>query len=203
MPPAMPMARLRPIPDTGVIYLFTLFWQFTCGSMLQLYLHHVYPLFVKPLRKSSMYHAIVRRKITAAFAGLSAGKIEAITNELSPGANHYFVGSHALSGTRRTPESIRAWYERLLRLLQGISFTLHEVRVSGWPWRTQVEAIWTETNNGTDGVKTSAEGVNLIEIRWGRVTSVRIYPDTAALERTLHRIAAKGTSEALATPITS
>lgn len=132
-----------------------------------------------------MYHTIVRRKIIAAFAGLSAGRIEAITDELAPCAVHYFVGTHALSGTRRTPETIRAWYERLLRLLGGISFTLDEVRVYGWPWRTQVEVIWTETNYGTDGVKTSAQGVNLIEIRWGRVTKVRIYPDTAELERTL------------------
>jgi len=122
-----------------------------------------------------MYHAIVRRRITNAFAGLSAGSIDAITDELAPDAVHYFVGTHALSGTRRTPESIRAWYERLLRLLQGIRFTLHEVR----------------------------EGVNLIEVRWGKVTSVRIYPDTAMLERTLQRIAAKGTAEALAPPITS
>ena len=150
-----------------------------------------------------MYHAVVRKKIFAAFAGLSAGRIEAITNELAPDAVHYFVGNHALSGTRRTPEAIRAWYERLLRLLNGINFSLHEVRVSGWPWHTLVEAIWTETNYGTDGVKTSAEGVNLIELKWGRVTSVRIYPDTAALERTLQRIAAKGTAEALAEPITS
>ena len=150
-----------------------------------------------------MYHAIVRRKIINVLAGLSAGRIEAVTDELAPNAMHYSVGTHALSGTRRTPEAIRAWYERLLRLLQGIRFTLHEVRVSGWPWHTQVEAIWTETNNGTDGIKTTAEGVNLIEIRWGRVTSVSIYPDTAALERTLHRIAAKGTAEAMASPITS
>ena len=150
-----------------------------------------------------MYHAIVRRKITAAFAGLSAGRIEAITDELSSDAVHYFVGTHALSGTRRTPETIRAWYERLLRLMPGISFTLNAVRVSGWPWRTQVEAIWIETNSGTDGIRSSAEGVNLIEVRWGKVTRVRIYPDTAALERTLQRIAAKGTNEALASPITS
>ena len=150
-----------------------------------------------------MYHAIVRRRITAAFAGLSAGRIEAITDELAQDAVHYFVGTHALSGTRRTPDAIRAWYERLLRLLQGIRFTVHEVRVSGWPWLTQVEAIWTETNGGTDGVWTSAEDVNLIEIRWGRVTSLRIYPETAALERTLQRIAAKGTAEALAAPIVS
>jgi ketosteroid isomerase-like protein len=150
-----------------------------------------------------MYHTIVRRKIATAFAGLNSGRIEAVTDDLALNAVHYFVGTHALSGTRRTPEAIRAWYERLLRLLQKINFTLHEVRVSGWPWRTQVEAIWTETNCGTDGVTTSVEGVNLIEIRWGRVTSVRIYPDTAVLERTLQRIAAKGTAEAVASPITS
>jgi len=146
---------------------------------------------------------MVRRRIAAAFAGLSAGRIEAITEELAPDAEHYFVGNHALSGTRRTPEAIRAWYERLLRLLQDIRFDLHEIRVSGWPWRTQVEVIWRETNRGTDGVETSAEGVNLIELRWGRVTRVRIYPDTAALERTLQRIAAQGVAEAQAAPITS
>lgn len=150
-----------------------------------------------------MYHFLIKRRITAAFAGLNAGRIEAITNELATDATHYFVGTHALSGTRRTPEAIRAWYERLLRLLAGIHFKLDDIRVTGWPWRTQVVVIWTETNYGTDGVKTSAEGTNLIEICWGRVTSVRIYPDTAELERTLRRIAAQGTTEALASPITS
>ncbi len=150
-----------------------------------------------------MYHFFIRRKILAAFAGLNEGRIEAITDEMSSTAVHYFVGTHALSGTRRTPDSIRAWYERLLRLLNGITFTVHEVRVFGWPWKTHVEALWTERNAGTDGVWTTAEGVNLIEIRWGKVTSVRIYPDTASLERTLHRIAGSGTSEAMAEPITS
>ncbi|MFS2017926.1 hypothetical protein ACEN88_15260 [Massilia sp. CT11-108] len=52
-------------------------------------------------------------------------------------------------------------------------------------------------------MQTSAEGVNLVEVRWGEVTSVRIDPDTAMLERTLQRIAAKGTAEALAAPIIS
>ena len=150
-----------------------------------------------------MYHAFVRKSVLRAFAGLSAGHINAILDELSPAVIHFFVGTHALSGTRRTPESIRAWYERLLRLLQNIKFTVHEVHVMGWPWLTQAQVFWTECNDGTDGVRTSAQGVNLIEIRWGRVHSVRIYPDTAALERTLQRIYAKGTDEAMAGPIVS
>lgn len=40
-----------------------------------------------------MYHAIVRRKITQVFAELSAGRIEAVTDELAPNATHYFVGT--------------------------------------------------------------------------------------------------------------
>ena len=55
-----------------------------------------------------MYHAIVRRKITSAFAGLSAGRIKAITDELSASAVHYFVGTHALSGTRKKRKGHRA-----------------------------------------------------------------------------------------------
>ena len=48
-----------------------------------------------------MYHAFVRRRISAAFAGLGVGSIDAITDELAPDAVHYFVGTHALSGTRQ------------------------------------------------------------------------------------------------------
>lgn len=137
-----------------------------------------------------------------AFAGLNAGNINAITDKLAPNAEHYFIGNHALSGTRRTPESIRAWYERLLRLLPDINFKIRRIQVQGPPWRTLATVEWRETNSGTDGIKTSAEGVNLIEIRWGKVQRVAIYTDTAALERTLERNYAAGTTEAHAQPIT-
>jgi ketosteroid isomerase-like protein len=47
---------------------------------------------------------------------------------------------------------------------------------------TSGEVIWTETNAGTDCVK-------LTKVRWGRVVSVRLYPDTAVLKRSRQRIA--------------
>lgn len=150
-----------------------------------------------------MYHAFVRHKLTQAFAGLSAGRIEAITDELSPQAEHYFIGEHALSGTRRTPESIRRWYERLLRLLPDIRFELHRIHVQGFPWSTLAVVEWTETNSGTDGVRTSNPGANVIRLAWGKVLSVRIYTNTSGLEATLARLAAAGVEEALAAPIES
>jgi ketosteroid isomerase-like protein len=150
-----------------------------------------------------MYHAFVRHKLTQAFAGLSAGRIEAITNELADHAEHYFIGNHALSGSRHTPEAIHRWYERLLRLLPDIRFDLHRIHVQGFPWSTLAVVEWTETNSGTDGVETSNEGANVIRLAWGKVVSVRIYTNTAGLESTLSRLAAAGVSEAKAAPIVS
>ena len=150
-----------------------------------------------------MYRRIIKARLAAAFAGLNEGRISAITNELSPSAEHFFIGTHALSGTRRTAETIQRWYERLHRLLPDIRFRVHQIQVEGPPWRTLATVDWTESNTGTDGVRTTNEGTNVIRIRWGKVVSVRIYTDTAVLQQTLDRLAARGTSEAHADPITS
>ncbi|MCB0080071.1 MAG: nuclear transport factor 2 family protein [Caldilineaceae bacterium] len=150
-----------------------------------------------------MYHYIVKRKLRKVFAGLNAGKIEAVTDELSDQAVHYFIGQHALSGTRRTPDSIRLWYQRLLRLLPDIHFDLENIHVQGFPWATLAAVPWTESNSGTDGVRTSNEGLNLVRIAWGRVVEVRIYTDTQVLVATLDRLAAANVTEAHAPPIIS
>jgi ketosteroid isomerase-like protein len=149
-----------------------------------------------------MYRRIVRAKLLTVFKGLNSGSIDAVTNEFAKNAEHYFVGTHSLSGLRSNPEAIRRWYERLLRLLPDIRFDIRAIHIEGPPWRTLAVIEWTETNSGTDGVRTSNEGTNIVRIQWGRVTSVRIYTDTDVLQRTLDRIAAKGTPEAHATPIT-
>lgn len=148
-----------------------------------------------------MYHRIVTNSLLGAFAGLNRGDISAVTDKFAPDAEHYFVGHHALAGTRHTPQSIREWYERLLRLLPDINFKIRRIQVQGPPWHTLATVEWRETNSGNDGIVTSAEGVNVIEIRWGKVTRVAIYTDTSALERTLNRNFGVGTLEAHAPPI--
>lgn len=148
-----------------------------------------------------MYTFIVKSRLRKAIAGLNAGHIDAITETLSTDAEHYFMGEHALGGTRRTPRAIYNWYERLLRLLPDIHFELGRIDVQGWPWDTLAVLHWRESNTGTDGVRASNEGVHVLRLKWGKVTSVRIYTDTVVLIRTLDRLASKGVAEAHAAPI--
>ena len=51
-----------------------------------------------------------------------------------------------------------------LRLFLDIQFELHRIQVQGSPWRTIATVEWSETNTGTDGVRTRNEGVNVVEI---------------------------------------
>jgi len=118
-------------------------------------------------------------------------------------SEHFFIGSHALSGTYRTPQTIHLSRERFLRLLPDIHFDLQHIHVEGPPWRTLATVEWTESNSGTDGVRTTNEGVNVLRLRWGKVVSVRIYTDTTVLQQTRDRLVAQGTAEAHAAPITS
>ncbi len=145
-----------------------------------------------------MYHQVVRRVLATAFAGLNKGNIQAVTGKFAVDAEHTFIGQHALSGTRRTSKSIYQWYERLLGLFPDIQFQLHHIQVQGPPWSTLATIEWSETNTGTDGVRTHNEGVNVIELAWGKVRRVRIYTDTAVLTSTLNRLAAAGNQEAAA-----
>jgi len=148
-----------------------------------------------------MYRRVVQHILFATFAGLSRGQIEAVTDRLASDAEHFFIGHHALSGTRRTSTSIARWYQRLLHLFPDIHFQIHRIEVSGPPWRTLATIQWTETNTGTDGVRTENDGINVVEIRWGKVRRVAIYTDTMQLIRTLDRLAKAGNVEAHATPI--
>lgn len=148
-----------------------------------------------------MYKRVVRAILSSTFAGLNQGRSTAVTSRLSPQAEHFFIGRHALCGTRRTPASISRWYQRLFQLFPDIRFTVHRIDVSGPPWRTLATIEWSETNTGTDGVRTENEGVNVVEIRWGKVRRISIYTDTDRLVQTLNRLALAGNPAAHAEPI--
>jgi ketosteroid isomerase-like protein len=148
-----------------------------------------------------MYYSIVRRQVLQLFTDVNQGNAEPVLSAFAQRFEHIFVGDTALGGTRRTLTSTRRWYERLYRLLPDIAFEVRRVSVSGAPWNTLVVAEWRETNSGTDGVRTSAEGVHVLHLAWGRATRLIICPDTAKLKETLKRLAAAGNAEAEASPI--
>jgi ketosteroid isomerase-like protein len=149
-----------------------------------------------------MYHSIVETRVRALFDAVNRGDAEPVLRAFAQHFEHCFLGeSHALGGTRHTLAATRRWYERLYRLLPDIAFDVRRVWVSGSPWNTTVVAEWTETNSGTDGVRSSNRGIHVLHLRWGRATRLIICPNTVALEATLDRLATAGNSEAHAAPI--
>lgn len=148
-----------------------------------------------------MYHAIVKRRVKALFAAVSHGDAQPVLDALAPRFEHYFLGDHALGGSRTSLEKTRLWYARLYRLLPDIRFELRAIRVSGPPWNTLVCADWLESNSGTDGVRTWTAGMHVVRLAWGKMTYVGIYPDTVGLATTLQRLASAGHADALADKI--
>ena len=149
-----------------------------------------------------MYHAFVRSRVRQLFAAASSGDAPAIMAAFAPRFEHGFLGDHALGGLRTSHAATAECYARLYRLLPDISFEVTRIAVRGLPWATLVVADWTETNSGTDGVRTSNAGHHIVEIAWGRITRLTIVTDTAVLQKTLDRLAARGVAEAHAAPIT-
>ena len=138
-----------------------------------------------------MYHAIVRRRVVGLFAAVSDGNARPVLEGLAPRFEHFFLGDHALGGSRFTLEKTRLWYERLYRLLPDISFDLRAIRISGPPWNTLVAVDWLESNSGTDGVRTFTPGVHVVRLAWGRMTYIGIYCDTVGLVTTFGPPAAR------------
>lgn len=148
-----------------------------------------------------MYHSIVRQRIRKLFEAVNAGNAEPVLTAFAPEFEHFFLGNHALGGSRKTLPATRAWYARLYRLLPDIHFDLLTIKVAGPPWNTLVTITWNETNSGTDGVRTHNSGIHVLHLCWGRATFLGIYPDTVLLSKTLDRLAQAGLSEAHAEPI--
>ncbi|WP_315838113.1 nuclear transport factor 2 family protein [Bradyrhizobium prioriisuperbiae] len=148
-----------------------------------------------------MYHSIVRRRIQALFDAVSSGNAAPVLAAFAPTFEHFFLGDHALGGSRSTIAATKAWYDRLYRLLPDIKFVLRGIKVSGPPWNTLVMVDWDETNSGTDGVRTHNRGIHVVRLSWGRATFLGIYPDTVGLVATLDRLAKAGNNEAHAAVI--
>ena len=149
-----------------------------------------------------MYHAIVERKLRAAFADLNAGRYDRIPAQFAAAHRHVMLGEHALGGERRDLPATTRWYARLQRLLPGLRFEVDGVWVSGWPWRTRAVISWRDRFQLPGGREGSNRGMHEFELRWGRVTAMTVHCDTARLAAYLSEVAAAGQPEALAEPIT-
>jgi ketosteroid isomerase-like protein len=149
-----------------------------------------------------MYHRIVAGRVRQTFAQISAGNWEPMVASMAPDFTYRFYGEHALSGERHTHAALRAWWQRVFRILPNPTFTVDEVIVAGWPWSTRLATAVRVSYSLPDGSPCQNVFHQFLRMRWGRITEVRTLEDTVVLQRALDACAAAGIGEAHAEPIT-
>jgi ketosteroid isomerase-like protein len=88
---------------------------------------------------------------------------------------------------------------RLFTLLPDIEFTVRDVLVAGWPWRTRAVAVVDVRLPSVPSYTNTV--VQLIELSWGKITRIENHEDTQALAALLAVRAREGEAEAAADPI--
>jgi len=148
-----------------------------------------------------MYHAIVRRNVAKLFAALGRGDLDYAVAGMAPRFEHIFPGEHTLGGVRHTRPGIRAWLERLMRVLPGLRFEIKHMAVSGTPWNTTVVVEWRDYATLADGTQYVNDGAHAIRIRWGKVVVLHAYLDTQVMVDALQTMTKAGVAEASAPKI--
>jgi ketosteroid isomerase-like protein len=148
-----------------------------------------------------MYHFIVRRNLRNSFAQVNRGEYAPIVRQFAPGSEHWFSGSHALSGGRRDLEQIQQWYDRLAMLLPDLRFEIKKVASRGWPWDTIAFVEWVDHLTDRSGNHYSNQGAHVLRIEWGKITELHIYCDTQLLATVCDILGSQGVEQATAAPI--
>ena len=145
-----------------------------------------------------MYHAIVRQNVRKLFAALGRGDVDYAVAGMARRFEHIFPGDHTLGGVRHTRPGIRAWLQRLMRVLPGIRFQIKHMAVSGAPWNTTVVVEWRDYATLADGTQYVNDGAHAIRLRWGKVIALHAYLDTAVMEEAMRKMTKAGVAEAAA-----
>jgi ketosteroid isomerase-like protein len=85
-----------------------------------------------------MFHAIFERQARATFDLVNQHDYDSILAGARPDIRHRFSGDHALGGERNDIKHLRLWFERLQRLIPGLTLTVTDVWVIGGLRKTTV-----------------------------------------------------------------
>jgi ketosteroid isomerase-like protein len=153
-----------------------------------------------------MYQTIVRRRVIELFRQANRGNWNAIVDGLADTFTYRFIGDTPLGGTRTSKPKMRAWFERLYRLFPESQFHPQTIIVEGPPWNTQVMTYvkirMTKPLLANETHLYENEFMQLITIKWGKMTSVLTIEDTLRFANLLPLIAATGSKDATAEQIT-
>jgi ketosteroid isomerase-like protein len=124
-----------------------------------------------------VYSWLLRRKVLALWAQLSAGELDALP--LAENIRFSFVGDHALAVELHSAQELRAWLRALFERFPGLRFDVAEVVVSGPPWSLRTATRYTAVRDG----RVLYRGAQFTRVRWGRVVEEHVLPDTQAVAR--------------------
>jgi ketosteroid isomerase-like protein len=144
-----------------------------------------------------MYKALVRSKLKRLFAGASRGDFMPIVDGFATDFSYRFVGNTPLGGTRTTRAAMVTWWTRLLQLFPGAEFLPQQIVVDGPPWNTRVmtHMLFRALIPATNGAPASPyenEVMQLMQIQWGKITSLVTIEDTQRFVEVLPKLAAAG-----------
>jgi ketosteroid isomerase-like protein len=148
-----------------------------------------------------MYHQIVQRIVKQGFQELSQGNFEHVVKQFAPDVVFSFMGDHILGGERHGQEEARAWFQKLHRFFPDLTLTPLEIVVVGLPWNTVVHTRFDVTATLPGGVPYKNEGIQVLRLRWGKITEDRIYEDTAKLLKALEYLTQHGKDKAMTKPL--
>jgi ketosteroid isomerase-like protein len=153
-----------------------------------------------------MYHSIVKRRISTLFAKANRGEWHAIIDSLSSNFTYRFIGDTPLGGTRTKKSSMTAWFERIYKLVPDAKLNPQVIVVEGFPWNTRI-MTYVKFNGTLPPIGKAAgkpyenEVMQLLQLRWGRITSVLTIEDTKRFADILPQLTAAGIIEATLPPI--
>src|SRR3954454_19415773 len=136
-----------------------------------------------------MYSWIVGRVIRRLFALLSAGDADSILRAFTADAHFVFPGESSFALDTRDHAEVAAWFERFVAL--GPSFEIHDVVVSGPPWKMRAAVRFTDRFPLPGGAGEYVNhGMQYLRLSWGRVTEDRLHVDTARVAELDARLSA-------------
>lgn len=153
------------------------------------------------LAGAAVYHHVVAALLRAAFVRVTGGDHDAFFARIAPAFVYRFAGDNALGGERRTQATMRRWFARLRALFPRVEMDVHEVVVSGWPWDTRAVLHWRDLATPRAGAPVANAGVHVFRLRWGRITRIDAYLDTAKVATACATMLAAGVSEAGGAPL--
>lgn len=147
-----------------------------------------------------MYHSIVKQILRNGFAQLSQGNPKAVLGAFSKNVHLTFAGNHALGADIHGLEQAQKWFERVLRIFPGLQVQPKTIMVSGWPWNTLI-VTHLEISAQLPGKSYRNQGIQVLRLRFGKVTEDHLIEDNLLLKDALDYLAARGVAEASSPPM--